>query len=88
MKIKFGEYVTKSSEDVDKFSDEILLNITVLDDLYISATHLADRRSDKQLLDEFDEVSANLAGVTCDHECEDGLNLFTPYLHTGRKDKA
>ena len=70
---------------MDKFSDEKLLNITILDDLYISASHLADRRSDKDLLEDFDEVSANLTQALCDREYDKEICLKTPYLHTGRK---
>ena len=70
---------------MDKFSDEKLLNITVLDGLYISASHLADRRSDKDLLEDFDEVSANLTQALCDRKYDKEVCLKTPYLHTGRK---
>ena len=70
---------------MDKFSDEKLLNITVLDDLYISASHLADRRSDKELLEDFDEVSASLTQALYDREYDKEICLKTPYLHTGKR---
>ena len=83
--MKFGQCITKSSDEVDQFSDETLLNITVLDDMYISATHLADRRSDKQLLDEYDEVSANLVQTISDQDYDKEICLKTPYLQTGER---
>ena len=60
MKREFWEHIDRSTVEVEQFSDEILLNTTVLDDLYIYGTHLADRRADRQLLEEFDEVSRKL----------------------------
>ena len=62
----------------------MLLNITILDDLYISASHLTDRRSDKELLEDFDEVSANLTQALCDRKYDKEICLKTPYLHTGK----
>ena len=61
----------------------MLLNITVLDDLYIYGTGLADRRADMDVLKEFDEVSANMMYTEKSLEFEEGVPLKTPYLHIG-----
>ena len=63
----------------------MLQDITILDDLYISASHLADRRSDKDLVEDFNEVSASLTLALCDRKYDKEVCLKTPYLTTGRK---
>ena len=49
----------------------------------MSATDLADRRSDKRLLKEYDDMSAKLTQMSCDIKYETKTGLRTPYLHTG-----
>ena len=59
-------------------------NVTVLDDLYISGTNLADRRSDKQLVEQYRNLSANLSSMIDNMRYEIQLDLTTPYLHAGK----
>ena len=85
LKTEFTDHLNESTEKVGKFSEEMLLNTTVLDDLYIHGSHLADRRADQQLLEEFDEVFSNLTQTNDNMEYETKVALKTPYLHTGNK---
>ena len=84
MKREFRKHIDRSTDEVEQFSDETLLNTTVLDDLYIYGTHLADRRADRQLLEEFDEVSRKLEQTNSSKDYEKVIILKTPYLHTGQ----
>ena len=61
----------------------MLLNITSLDDLHIYGNMLADKKSDKQLLEEVDEVTGSLAEKNADQDLEKHSVLKTPYLHAG-----
>ena len=70
-------------QEVEQKTEEMLLNITVLDDLYLYATHLADRRADKDVLKEFDEASANLMYTNNNLEYEQQVPLKTPFLNIG-----
>ena len=68
---------------MDQFSEEILRKITELEVSYISGNDMADRRSNKQLLEEFDNISAKLTEIckTTDHET--GHTICTPRLLSG-----
>ena len=61
----------------------MLLNITVLDDLYIYGTGLADRRADMDVLKEFDAVSAHMMNTEKSLEMEERVPLKTPCLQIG-----
>ena len=61
----------------------MLLNITSLDDLHIYGNMLADKKSDKQLLEEVDEVTGSLAEKNADQDLEKHHVLKTQYLHAG-----
>ena len=67
-----------------QFHEEMLQKISELERSYLSATDLTDRRSNKQLLEEFDDMSAELTEINVDND-EKGYALHTPYLHTGNK---
>ena len=83
MKKEFQDQQDKSTKEVERTSEKMLLNITVLDDLYIYGTGLADRRADRDVLKEFDEVSANMMYTEKSLKFEERLPLKTPYLHIG-----
>lgn len=73
-------------QEVEQKTEEMLLNnitVLVLDDLYIYATHLADRRADKDVLKEFDEASANLIYTNNSLEYEQQVPLKSPFLNIG-----
>ena len=61
----------------------MLLNIASLDDLHIYGNMLADKKSDKQLLEEVDEFTGSLAEKYADQDLEKHHVLKTPYLHAG-----
>ena len=67
-----------------QFHEETLQKISELEVSYISATDLTDRRSNKQLLEEFDDISAKLTEIN-DGSDEKEYALHTPYLHAGNK---
>ena len=69
---------------VEQYSNEILLKTTVLDDLYTNGTHLADRKADKVLLKEFDEVSSELIDEKSNMDYEIAIPLQLPYLKIGK----
>ena len=79
----FKEHISGASADVNQFSEDTILNITVLDDMYIYGTHLAEKRSDRQLLDEYDEISIKLRQTINDEALEKTIILKTPYLSKG-----
>ena len=68
---------------MDQFCEEMLSSIADLEVSYISATDLADRKSDKQLLDEFDDMLEKLTQMDRDREYGTEHSLRTPYLQTG-----
>ena len=82
-KKELHDQLDRSMQDVEQKTEEMLLNITVLDDMYIYATHLADRRADKDVLKEFDEASANLIYTNNSLEYEQQVPLKTPFLNIG-----
>ena len=84
LKTEFREHLDKSSDEVAQFHEEMLQKISELEVSYISATDLANKRSNKQLLEEFDDISAELTEMNGDSD-EKGYALNTPYLHTGNK---
>ena len=78
------QLITKRADNLkEQKTEEMLLNITVLDDLYIYGTGLADRRADMDVLKEFDEVSANLIYTNNSLEYEQQVPLKTPFLNIG-----
>lgn len=81
MKTEYAEHLDVSSADVDQFSEDILLNITVLDDLFTYSTNLADRRPDKQLLEEFGEVTEEIKQTKKNEKFKKSVVLRTPYFH-------
>ena len=83
LKKEFREYLDKSSGGIDQFSEEILQTISELEVSYISAMDLADRRSSKQLREEFDDMSAKLTEMSNNTDYEKGHTICTPYLLTG-----
>ena len=83
MKKEFQDQQDKSTKEVERTSEKMLLNITVLDDLYIYGTGLADRRADMDVLKEFDAVSAHMMNTEKSLKFEERLPLKTPYLHIG-----
>lgn len=85
LKAEFTQHVDQSYEEVNQYSEEMLLDMTSLDDLYSYGMSLADKRSDKQLLEEFEEVATNMTEKSIDQNCENPHFLKTPYLHTGRQ---
>ena len=88
MKTEFREHLDKSSVEVAQFHEEMLQKISELEVSYISATDLTDRRSNKQLLEEFDEVSAKLTEMSKPTDDERGHTICTPYLHSGTNLKS
>ena len=84
LKKNFKEHLDKSSSRVDQFSEEMLQKISELEVTYISANDLADRRSNKQLLEDFYDISAKLTDTSGITECETGHTICTPYLLPGR----
>ena len=83
LKKVFKEHISREFANVNQLSEDTILNITVLDDMYIYGTHLAEKRSDRQLLDEYDEVSSKLRQTIDDDTLEKTLILKTPYLNKG-----
>ena len=81
--MKFTEHLNESSACVNQLSEWMLSIISELEVSYISATDLADRRSNKQLLEEFHSMSAKLANTSEITECETGHTICTPYLLSG-----
>ena len=61
----------------------MLSTIADLEVSYISCTDLADRKSDKQLLEVFDDILEKLTQMDRDREYGTEHNLRTPYLQTG-----
>ena len=84
LKGEFRSHVDDLNCKVEQFSDQMPLKTTVLYDLYINGTHLADRKADKLLLKEFDEVSSGLIGEKSNIEYETGIPLQLPYLKIGK----
>ena len=80
----FEVHISSASADVNQFSEDTILDITVLDDMYIYGTTLAENRSDKQLLDEYDEVSSKLSKASSDWALEKTITLKTPHLSKGK----
>ena len=80
MKREFRECLRTASDDVRKFSVDTLISTTVLDDLYIYSTDLADRKPDKLLLKEFQTVSEKLKITDEDEQYEQQLILRRPHL--------
>ena len=80
IKRDFREYLTSTSDDVEKFSVETLISTTVLDDLYIYSTDLADRKPDKQLLKMFQTVSEKLKMTDEDEQYEQHLIVKRVYF--------
>ena len=76
--------MNQCTEEVTQFSEDTAWNVTVLDDLYISGTNLADKRSDKQLVEQYRNLSANLSSMIDNMRYEIQLDLTTPYLHAGK----
>ena len=72
-KREFRDYLTSTSDDVEKF--RTLISTTVLDDLYIYSTDLAERKPDKLT------VSEKLELTNTDKIYDHQLNLKTPHLH-------
>ena len=66
-----------------QFHGEMLQKISELEESYISTTDLADRRSNKQLLEEYDFMSAELSEMSKHTDYEERYALHTPYLRTG-----
>ena len=83
LKKEFREYLDKSSEGIHQSSEEMLQKISDLELSYISAGDLTDRRSNQQLLEEFDTMSAKLTEMSNNTDYEKGHTICTPYLLTG-----
>ena len=71
------------SAEVEKYTDDIQLRITVLDDLYVCGTNLADRRPDRELMREFTSVSKELSNMGKQPDFERQLIMMKPLLHSG-----
>ena len=67
-----------------QFHEEMLQKISELEVSYISATDLTDKRSNKQLLEDFYDISAKLTDTSEVTACETGHTICTPYLLPGR----
>ena len=83
LKKEFQDQQDKNTQEVERMSEAMLLNVTELDDLYTYASNLADRRADRDILSEFDEVSASMLYREKSLEFEEHILLKTPYLHIG-----
>ena len=79
----FKEHISRAFADVNQLSEDTILNITVLDDMYIYGSHLVEKKSDRQLLNEYDEVSSKLRQTCDDQALEKTILLKTPYLRKG-----
>ena len=88
LKREFSDYLTSTSEDVEKFSVDTLVSTTVLDNLYIYSTDLTDRKQDKLILKEFQTVSEKLQLTDKDKKYDQHLNLKRPHLHDLGKSEA
>ena len=84
LKKVFKDHISKATQDVNQFCEETTLNITVLDDMYIYGTHLAEKRSDQQLLKEYDEVASKIRQMSDDPTLEKTISLVTPHLSKGK----
>ena len=83
LKKVFKEHISREFANVNQLSEDTILNITVLDDMYIYGSHLAEKKSDRQLLNEYDEVSSKLRQTCDDQALEKTILLKTPYLRKG-----
>ena len=83
LKSSFRSHFQNKSTEVEKYSEEIQLKITVLDDLYVCGTNLADRRPDRELMREFTSVSKELSNMGQKPDFERQLIMMRPQLHSG-----
>ena len=56
IKSELQTYATEASAEVEKYSEEILIGITVLDDQFRYSQNLAEKTPDKTLLEEFNQA--------------------------------
>ena len=84
LKGEFRAHVGNLTSKVEQYSDEMLLKLTVLDDLYTNGTHLADGKADKHLLKEFEDISFGPIDEKSNVEYETGIPLQLPYLKIGK----
>ena len=75
----FKEHISRELANVNQLSEDTILNITVLDDMYIYGSHLVEKKSDRQLLNEYDEVSSKLR-QTCDDQALEKTILLRPLI--------
>ena len=83
IKSELQTYATEALAEVEKYSEEILISITVLDDQFRYSQDLADRTPDKTLLEEFNQAESELTQAAGDMTLEKVLSMKRPYLNTG-----
>ena len=83
LKRSFRSHFQNKSAEVEKYTNDIQLRITVLDDLYVCGTNLADRRPDRELMREFTSVSKELSNMGQKPDFERLLIMMKPLLHSG-----
>ena len=83
LKRSFRSHFQNKSAEVEKYTNDIQLRITVLDDLYVCGTNLADRRPDRELMREFTSVSKELSNMGQKPDFERQIFMMKPQLHSG-----
>ena len=83
IKFDIQTYATEASTEVEKYSEDILIGITVLDDQFRYGQDLAERTPDKTLLEEFNQAESELTQAAGDMTLERVLSMKRPYLNTG-----
>ena len=86
-KQEFSKHLEKTSEEVQDFSERMLVSITCLDDLLMSGSRLADRGHDVEVLAKFDEMSTQLTQAEKDLSCEKPYMVKHSYLDKGLSNK-
>ena len=82
-KQEFSKHLEKTSEEVQDFSERMLVSITCLDDLFMSGSRLADRGHDVEVLTQFDGMSTQLMQAEKDLSCEKPYMVKHSYLDIG-----
>ena len=86
-KQEFSKHLEKTSEEVQDFSERMLVSITCLDDLFMSGSRLADRGHDVEVLTQFDGMSTQLMQAEKDLSYEKPFMVKQSYLDKGVSNK-
>ena len=84
LKDEFTKRLQQSSEEVNRFSEDMLTNLAILDGLFRTGEELAEKSSDAEVIRDYKQLKQELTDGVQDKAMEQKVNMERAFLRRGK----